>query len=183
MVEVGLSETGGGITGALCKAASRVVPDPMSRLHHISAMHRLAARRCSGIFPQLFPRKTGSLATETPRLPGRSAVCLPPDCRRGPHSSQSGQCFPKPNKAAQASHSCSHAAASSRGDCCVTNSRTGTSGSSATSSSAWRPCPTNARQGRGLVVAVLVWQGFAALSLANDQNSAFSPELRRNRII
>jgi hypothetical protein len=35
MVEVGLSETGGGITGALCKAASRVVPDPMSRLQDI----------------------------------------------------------------------------------------------------------------------------------------------------
>ena len=76
MVEAGSSETGGGITGALCKAASRVVPDPMSRLHHISAMHRLAARRCSGIFSQLFPRKTGSLGTETPRLPGRSAVCF-----------------------------------------------------------------------------------------------------------
>jgi len=102
MVEVGLSETGGGITGALCKAAWRVDRIRCSRLLHISAMHRLAARRCSGIFPQLFPRKTGSLATETPRLPGRSAVCLPPDCRRGPHSSQSGQCFPKPNKAAKA---------------------------------------------------------------------------------
>ena len=35
-----------------------------------------AARRCSGIFPQLFPRKTGSLVVETPRLPGRSAVSL-----------------------------------------------------------------------------------------------------------
>ena len=59
MVEVGLSETGGGITGALGKAASRVVPDPMSRLHHVSAMHRLAARRCSGIFPQLFRTQDG----------------------------------------------------------------------------------------------------------------------------
>ncbi len=76
MVEVGLSETGGGITGAFGKAASRVVPDPMSRLHHFSALPRLAARRCSGIFPRLFRRKTGSLATETPRLPGRSAVCF-----------------------------------------------------------------------------------------------------------
>src|SRR6476661_5119127 len=76
MVEAGSSETGGGITAALCKAAWRVVPDPTSRLHPISAMHRQAARRCSGIFPQLFRRKTGSLATETPRLPGRSAVCF-----------------------------------------------------------------------------------------------------------
>jgi len=76
MVEVGLSETGGGITGALGDAAWRVVPDPMSRLLHVSAMHRLAARRCSGIFPQLLRRKTGSLGTETPRLPGRSAVCF-----------------------------------------------------------------------------------------------------------
>ena len=58
MVEAGLSETGG-ITGALGKAASRVVPDPMSRLHHVSAMHRLAARRCSGIFPQLFRTQDG----------------------------------------------------------------------------------------------------------------------------
>jgi len=168
---------------AICKAASHVGPGPdVSASAHLG--YASAGRAAMlGDLPQLFRDKTGSLATETPRLPGRSAVCLPPDCRRGPHSSQSGQCFPKPNKAAQASHSCSHAAASSRGDCCVTNSRTGTSGSSATSSSAWRPCPTNARQGRGLVVAVLAWQGFAALSLANDQNSAFSPELRRNRII
>src|SRR6476661_8238091 len=75
MVEVGLSETGGGITGALGKAAWRVVPDPMSGLHHISAMPRLVARRCSR-FSRLFRRKTGSLATETPRLPGRSAVCF-----------------------------------------------------------------------------------------------------------
>ena len=59
---------------AICKAAARVGSDPMPRLQHISVMYRLAARRCSGIFPQLFPRKTGSLVVETPRLPGRSAV-------------------------------------------------------------------------------------------------------------
>ena len=59
---------------AICKAAARVGSDPMPRLQHISVMYRLAARRCLGIFPQLFPRKTGSLVVETPRLPGRSAV-------------------------------------------------------------------------------------------------------------
>ena len=53
MVEAGLSETDGGITGALCKAAWRVVPDLMSRLHHISAVHRLVARRCSGFSPAI----------------------------------------------------------------------------------------------------------------------------------
>jgi hypothetical protein len=53
MVEVGLSETGGGITGALGKAAWRVVPDPMSGLHHISAMPRLVARRCSRFSPAI----------------------------------------------------------------------------------------------------------------------------------
>ena len=35
MAEAGSSETGGGITGALGKAAWRVVPDPMSQLHHV----------------------------------------------------------------------------------------------------------------------------------------------------
>ena len=48
MVEAGLSETGGGITGALCIVAWRVVLDPMSRLLHISAMHRRAAPPQSG---------------------------------------------------------------------------------------------------------------------------------------
>ena len=52
MVEAGLSETGG-ITGALGKAAWRVVPDPMSGLHHIWAVHRLVARRCSGFSPAI----------------------------------------------------------------------------------------------------------------------------------
>jgi len=75
MVEVGLSETGGGITGALGKAAWRVVPDPM--------LGFITSRLCLGWSrgdargsPRLFRRKTGSLATETPRLPGRSAVCF-----------------------------------------------------------------------------------------------------------
>jgi len=74
MVEVGLSETGGGITGALGKAAWRVVPDPM--------LGFITSRLCLGWSrgdargsPRLFRRKTGSLAIETPRLPGRSAVC------------------------------------------------------------------------------------------------------------
>ena len=52
MVEAGLSETGG-ITGALGKAAWRVVPDPMSGLHHVSAMPRLVARRCSRFSPAI----------------------------------------------------------------------------------------------------------------------------------
>ena len=89
---------------AICKAAARVGSDPMPRLQHISVMYRLAARRCLGIFPQLFPRKTGSLVVETPRLPGRSAVSygLTAVLARNQADGVSAS-PPKPNKAARAS--------------------------------------------------------------------------------
>ena len=76
MAEAGSSEPGGGITGALGKAAWRVVPDPM--LGFITSRLCLGWSRgdARGSFPSYSPRKTGSLATETPRLPGRSAVCF-----------------------------------------------------------------------------------------------------------
>ena len=75
MVEAGLSETGG-VTGALGKAASRVVPDPM--LGFITSRLCIGWPRgdARGSFHSYSARKTGSLATETPRLPGRSAVCF-----------------------------------------------------------------------------------------------------------
>ena len=48
------------------------------------------------------PRKTGSLASETPRLPGQSAVSSPPTAVR-PAIKPIGQVLPrKPNKAAEA---------------------------------------------------------------------------------
>ena len=104
----------------------------------------------------LFPRKAGSLAIETPRPPGRSAVCFAAELTAvlarnqadrvsaSPEAEQSGQA----KKARR--HSCSHTAASSLGDFCVTNLRTGTSGSSATSSSASAATMPPRMQGRGL---------------------------------
>jgi hypothetical protein len=166
-VEAGLSETGGGITGALCEAAWRVVPDPMSRLHHISAMHRLAARRCSGSFHSYSHAKRGASPLRLPACRAGQQCVSPPNRRPGPRSSRWGSVFPEAEQAAKARHSCSHAAASSRGDCCVTNSRTGTSGSSATSSSASATMPHERQAGPAVVVAVPGRQEFAVLSLAN----------------
>ena len=102
MVEAGLSETGGGITGALGKAAWRVVPDPMSRLHHISAMHRLAARGCSGIFPGYSDAKRGASPLRLPACRAGQQCVSPPNCRPGPRSSRSGQCFPEAEQGGQA---------------------------------------------------------------------------------
>jgi hypothetical protein len=100
-VEAGLSETGGGITGALCEAAWRVVPDPMSRLHHISAMHRLAARRCSGSFHSYSHAKRGASPLRLPACRAGQQCVSPPNRRPGPRSSRSGQCFPEAEQSGQ----------------------------------------------------------------------------------
>jgi hypothetical protein len=146
----------------LCKAASRVVPDPMNRLHHISAMHRLAARRCSGSFTAIPTQDGEPRHRDSPPAGPVSSVFRRLTAVLARDQADRGQCFPEAEQSGQGKnarrHSCSHTAASSLGDCCVSDSRTGTFGSSATSSSACRrPCPTNARQGRAVVVAVLAW--------------------------
>ncbi len=166
-VEAGLSETGGGITGALCNAAWRVVPDPMSRLHHISAMHRLTARRCSGSFHSYSHAKRGASPLRLPACRAGQQCVRRLTAVLARTQADRVSVSPKPNKAAKARHSCSHAAASSRGDSCVTNSRTGTSGSSATSSSASATMPHERQAGPAVVVAVPGRQEFAVLSLAN----------------
>jgi len=79
---------------------------------------------------------------------------------------------PKPNKAAKAKkasrHSCSHAAVSSRGDCCVTDLRTGTVGLvSRQLFGVGDHAPTTARQGLAVVLAVPGLVRFAVLLLAN----------------
>jgi hypothetical protein len=79
-----------------------------------------------------------------------------------PEAEQSGQA----KKASR--HSCSHAAVSSRGDCCVTDLRTGTVGLvSRQLLGVGDHAPTTARQGLAVVVAVPGLVRFAVLLLAN----------------
>ena len=73
----------------------------MSRLHHISAMHRLAARRCSGIFPSYSHARRGASALRLPACRAGQQCVSPPSCRPGPRSSRLGQCFPEAEQGGQ----------------------------------------------------------------------------------
>jgi hypothetical protein len=94
-LKLGLSETGDGITGALCIVAWRVVLDPMSGLHHMSAMHRLGARRCSGSFHNYSHARRGASPLRLPACRAGQGYVSPPNCRPGPRSSRSGSVFPE----------------------------------------------------------------------------------------
>ena len=106
-----------------------------------------------GIFLTAIPTQTGSLALRLPACRAGQQYLSPPNCRPGPQSSRSGECFPKPNKAARPA---------TRLSCCcfrswrlvVTDSRTGTSGSSATSSSRSATMPHERQAGLAVVVAM-----------------------------
>ena len=131
----------------------------------------ITSRRCigwprgdaRGSFHSYSDARRGASPLRFPACRAGQQCVSPSNCRPGPRSSRSGSVFPRsrttrPPRRAAATRALI-AAASSRGDSCVTDSRTGTSGSSATSSSACRrPCPTNARQGRAVVVAILARQ-------------------------
>jgi hypothetical protein len=87
---VGLSETGGGITGALCEAA----------WHHISAMHRLAARHARRSHSYSHAKR-GASSLRLPACRAGQQCVSPPNCRPGPRSSRSGQCFPEAEQGGQ----------------------------------------------------------------------------------
>ena len=94
MVEAGLSETGG-ITGALGKAASRVVPDPM--LGFITSRLCIGWPRgdARGSFHSSSHAKRGASPLRLPACRAGQQCVSPPNCRPGPRSSRSGQCFPR----------------------------------------------------------------------------------------
>ncbi len=58
------------------------------------------------------PRKTGSLAIETPRLPGRSAVSSPPTAVRARNQADRSSASPETGQSGQgknaSDHSCAH---------------------------------------------------------------------------
>jgi hypothetical protein len=53
MAEAGSSETGGGITGRIRQSCLARRTGPDAGLHHVSAMPRLVARRCSRFSPAI----------------------------------------------------------------------------------------------------------------------------------
>ena len=84
------------------------------------------------------------------RLPACRAgqQCVsPPNCRPGPQSSRSGQCFPEAEQGGHRPATRALMLLLPLVGTCVTNSRTGTSGSSATSSSASATMPHESKAG------------------------------------
>ena len=125
-----------------------------------------------GFFRSYSDARRGASPLRLPACRAGQQCVSPPSCRPGPQSSRSGQCSPEAEQSGQAKkgrrHSCTHTAASSRGDSCVTNSTTGTSGSSATSSLASATMPHEGKAGPCRSGSrAWPWQGFAVLSLAN----------------
>jgi len=70
------------------------------RLCH-SAMHRLAARRCSGISHSYSDTRRGASPLRLPACRAGQQCVSPPNCRPGPRSSRSGQCFPEAEQGGQ----------------------------------------------------------------------------------
>jgi len=101
MVEVGLSETGGGITGRSRRSclARRTGPDVSAS----SDLGCASAGRAAmlGVFPGYSDARRGASPLRLPACRAGQQCVSPPNCRPGPRSSRSGQCFPEAEQGGQ----------------------------------------------------------------------------------